>query len=80
MDFTQIQSPRCPGEEEDGLFNMMENVACFCNQLEDGYTSVLVTGLSNCFNIPLICNFFTRAKFLENKIYTEKRQFFGLNL
>ena len=28
------------------------------------------------------CNeaFFTRAKFLENKIYTEKRQFFALNL
>ena len=24
--------------------------------------------------------FFTRAKFLENKIYTEKRQFFVLNL
>ena len=24
--------------------------------------------------------FFTRAKFLDNKIYTEKRQFFTLNL
>ena len=24
--------------------------------------------------------FFTRAKFLENKIYTEKHQFFALNL
>ena len=24
--------------------------------------------------------FFTRTKFLENKIYTEKRQFFALNL
>ena len=30
--------------------------------------------------IPLICHFFTRAKFLESKIYTEKRQFFALNL
>ena len=30
--------------------------------------------------IPDICHFFTRAKFLENKIYTEKRQFFALNL
>ena len=30
--------------------------------------------------IPYICHFFTRAKFLENKIYTEKRQFFALNL
>ena len=24
--------------------------------------------------------FFTQAKFLENKVYTEKRQFFALNL
>ena len=24
--------------------------------------------------------FFTREKFLENKIYTEKRQYFALNL
>ena len=31
-------------------------------------------------NIPDICHFFTRAKFLENKIYTEKHQFFALNL
>jgi len=31
-------------------------------------------------HIPDICHFFTRAKFLENKIYTEKRQFFALNL
>merc|ERR1711928_214118 len=30
--------------------------------------------------IPYICHFFTRAKFLENKIYTKKRQFFTLNL
>ena len=30
--------------------------------------------------IPHICHFFTRAKFLDNKIYTEKRQFFALNL
>ena len=30
--------------------------------------------------IPDICHFFTQAKFLENKIYTEKRQFFALNL
>ena len=30
--------------------------------------------------IPDICHFFTLAKFLENKIYTEKRQFFALNL
>ena len=32
------------------------------------------------FPIPYICHFFTRSKFLENKIYTEKRQFFALNL
>ena len=30
--------------------------------------------------IPHICHFFTRAKFLDKKIYTEKRQFFALNL
>ena len=30
--------------------------------------------------IPDICHFFTQAKFLENKIYTEKRQYFALNL
>ena len=30
--------------------------------------------------IPDICHFFTQAKFLENKMYTEKRQFFALNL
>ena len=34
---------------------------------------------SDCF-IPHICYFFTRAKFLQNKIYTEKRQFFAANL
>ena len=28
----------------------------------------------------IFVNFFTQAKFLENKIYTEKRQFFALNL
>ena len=32
------------------------------------------------WGIPHICHFFTRAKFLANKIYTEKRQFFALNL
>ena len=29
--------------------------------------------------IPYICHFFTRAKFLESKVYTKKRQFFALN-
>ena len=32
------------------------------------------------FSYLIFVNFFTRAKFLENKIYTEKRQFFALNL
>ena len=31
-------------------------------------------------HIPHICHFFTQAKFLESKIYTENRQFFTLNL
>ena len=30
--------------------------------------------------IPDICHFFTQSNFLEKKIYTEKRQFFALNL
>ena len=38
----------------------------------------LKLSVSEC--IPDICHFFTLAKFLENKIYTEKRQFFALNL
>ena len=28
----------------------------------------------------IFVTFFTRAKFLDNKIYTKKRQFFALNL
>ena len=36
--------------------------------------------IQNIATIPDICHFFTRAKVLENKIYTEKRQFFALNL
>ena len=35
-------------------------------------------GLGGAYLIFVI--FFTRAKFLENKIYTEKRQLFALNL
>ena len=31
-------------------------------------------------HIPHICHFFTRTKFLENKIYTEKRQFIALDM
>ena len=38
-------------------------------------TSFIIT---NSYLIFVI--FFTRAKFLETKIYTEKRQFFALNL
>ena len=30
--------------------------------------------------LPDICHFFTLAKFLENKIYTEKLKFFALNM
>ena len=31
-------------------------------------------------SIPFICHFFTQTKFLENKIYTEKSQFFEIYL
>ena len=37
---------------------------------------VIVMGLA----YLLFVIFFTRRKFLKNKIYTEKRQFFALNL
>ena len=44
--------------------------------------NVHLTHLQKVDNIgtPYICHFFTRAKFLESKIYTEERQFFALNL
>ena len=55
---------------------------------------LFVTEMMNCFVEPfprfldwfdvaaylIFVIFFTLAKFLENKIYTEKRQFFALNL
>ena len=41
---------------------------------------VVVVVVANDHLIPHICHFFYTAKFLENKIYTEKRQFFALNL
>ena len=37
-------------------------------------------GLSQSRSYLIFVIFFTLAKFLENKIYTEKRQFFALNL
>ena len=42
--------------------------------------TILMTAMmtGNAYLIFVI--FFTLAKFLENKIYTEKRQFFALNL
>ena len=44
----------------------------------------LTTILHTCFDITppylIFVIFFTRAKFLESKIYTKKRQFFALNL
>ena len=36
--------------------------------------------VASCQHTSNLSFFFTRAKFLENKIYTEKRQFFALNL
>ena len=41
-------------------------------------TDIFITIHPKCpqpFSIPHICHFFTQAKFFENKIYTEKRQF-----
>ena len=72
----------------------MCNFGPFLNCLILGYskhTYLIVRGLKNAFFMsftPLLYRypylifviFFTRAKFLENKIYTEKPQFFTLNL
>ena len=38
------------------------------------------SGRSRSCSYLIFVIFFTLAKFLENKIYTEKRQFFALNL
>ena len=42
------------------------------------YNPLLIDGKSETYLIFVI--FFTQAKFSENKIYTEKRQFFALNM
>ena len=41
---------------------------------------LFISYLSIHFPYLILVIIFTRAKFLENKIYTEKRQFFALNL
>ena len=61
---------------DGGSFEQEEEIEC--NSI------ILQTQISFCLSeihpdIPYICHFFTRAKFLENKIYTEKRQFFAFN-
>ena len=46
------------------------------NWVEKYFATIKVTYLlprKKCVCIPHICHFFTQAKFLENKIYTEKR-------
>ena len=41
---------------------------------------LFISYLSIHFPYLILVIIFTRAKFLENKIYTEKRKFFALNL
>ena len=43
-------------------------------------TKIIIGKMEGKISYLIFVNFFTRAKFLENKIYTEKRQFFTLNL
>ena len=43
-------------------------------------TKIIIGKMEGKISYLIFVNFFTRAKFLENKIYTEKRQFFALNL
>ena len=53
------------------------------NLVADGYAVDVLgahQGLRNLKVYLIFVIFFTRAKFLENKIYTKKRQFFALNL
>ena len=57
------------------MFNVNVNIL----EIEKTFAaSLLQEPDANAYLIFVI--FFTRAKFLENKIYTEKRQFFALNL
>ena len=51
------------------LYSMMCNVLQYMVETDHALRSYLIFVI-----------FFTQAKFLENKIYTEKRQFFALNL
>ena len=67
--------------------NIDKNVYCsiyFRIQIQPLPASDKSSRRHNIITIPLICHFFTRAKFLENKIYTEiytvNCQFFTLNL
>ena len=56
----------------------LQSAFYFATELQMGELVRTARSLYTTYLIFVI--FFTRAKFLENKIYTEKRQFFALNL
>ena len=65
--------PPCSSLSPSSPSPVLPHVGVLLRPFEDGPGVIFVI-------IPHICHFFTRLKFLENKIYTEKRQFFALNL
>ena len=51
-----------------------------CPRIVEGKGQLAPSRPSSSFSYLIFVIFFTRLRFLENKIYTEKRQFFALNL
>ena len=61
--------PGCMGIKVDFLTNVEDSLSLLKNPKK-----------WNAFSYLIFVIFFYTAKFLEHKIYTEKRQFFALNL
>ena len=61
------------------LLDIWDTISC-TKSISRLPTKGLIKALSKSWPYLIFVIFFTLAKFLENKIYTEKRQFFALNL
>ena len=66
---------RCSLYKADYIYQIFRNILFSPWTLGEALVPEAAAGI-----IPDICHFFTRAKFLETKIYTQKGQFFTLNL
>ena len=82
VDYTDGNGDDCNNDDEnDDEDSTCRRLLAKSSQSRQGRRKRLffncLKGLS--LRIPDICHFFTLAKFLENKIYTEKRQFFASN-